>query len=241
MKPTNGDDQQEVMVMMMVFQMVKVTFWKPIKTIQFCTKYNIELETNQTRQFGTNHHSPHPLLKKETHEYIYYILARLRQTDHVASFFLDPYSRPENKRGGAWMDVCVGRSKALSRLPVAYLTCNGSPPVGNTPSLMTFREVFTTTTVGVQSEVAGLTRGLLKIIPSLFLVSVIQYPISWGRGETGGVILTIERLGVGNPVEAFLHLRILREYYENLVRYVVIHVWGGDKDRVHCSLIVDVL
>lgn len=60
--------------------------------------------------------------------------------EHVASFYLDPYSRPENKRGGAWMDVCVGRSKALGRSPVAYLTCNGSPPVGETPSLMTFRE-----------------------------------------------------------------------------------------------------
>jgi oligopeptidase A len=63
---------------------------------------------------------------------------------HVASFFLDPYSRPENKRGGAWMAECVGKSEAVNReVPVAYLTCNGSPPVGSTPSLMTFREVET--------------------------------------------------------------------------------------------------
>merc|ERR1712151_1652 len=63
---------------------------------------------------------------------------------HIASFYLDPFSRPENKRGGAWMDVCVGKSSALNRdIPVAYLTCNGSPPVGDTPSLMTFREVET--------------------------------------------------------------------------------------------------
>lgn len=61
---------------------------------------------------------------------------------HIASFFLDPYSRPEDKRGGAWMDVCVGKSEAVKReIPVAYLTCNGSPPVGDTPSLMTFAEV----------------------------------------------------------------------------------------------------
>ena len=32
---------------------------------------------------------------------------------HIASFYLDPYSRPENKRGGAWMDVCIGKSKAV--------------------------------------------------------------------------------------------------------------------------------
>ena len=63
---------------------------------------------------------------------------------HIASFFLDPYSRPENKRGGAWMDVCIGKSKAVNRdVAVAYLTCNGSPPVGDKPSLMTFREVET--------------------------------------------------------------------------------------------------
>lgn len=63
---------------------------------------------------------------------------------HVASFYLDPYSRPANKRGGAWMADCIGKSEALNRdVPVAYLTCNGSPPVGDKPSLMTFREVET--------------------------------------------------------------------------------------------------
>ncbi|KAJ1414611.1 peptidase M3A and M3B, thimet/oligopeptidase F, partial [Ochromonadaceae sp. CCMP2298] len=62
---------------------------------------------------------------------------------HIASFFLDPYSRPAEKRGGAWMDVCLGKSKVLQQIPVAYLTCNGSPPVGKKPSLMTFREVET--------------------------------------------------------------------------------------------------
>lgn len=67
------------------------------------------------------------------------------QTDkHIASFYLDPYSRPENKRGGAWMDTCIGKSEATHQnIPVAYLTCNGSPPVGDQPSLMTFGEVET--------------------------------------------------------------------------------------------------
>lgn len=51
--------------------------------------------------------------------------------------------RPAEKRGGAWMDVCVGRSTAFGdvRLPVAHLVCNQAPPVGDQPSLMTFREV----------------------------------------------------------------------------------------------------
>ena len=67
----------------------------------------------------------------------------------IAGFYLDPYSRPSEKRGGAWMDECVGRSRLLGpggddvRLPVAYLVCNGTPPVGSRPSLMTFSEVET--------------------------------------------------------------------------------------------------
>ncbi|MEZ6132619.1 MAG: M3 family metallopeptidase [Planctomycetaceae bacterium] len=67
------------------------------------------------------------------------------QGQHIAGFYLDPYSRPENKRGGAWMDDCISRevSSTETRLPVAHLICNGTPPVGDTPSLMTFREVET--------------------------------------------------------------------------------------------------
>jgi oligopeptidase A len=65
----------------------------------------------------------------------------------IAAFYLDPYSRPADKRGGAWMDECVVRKRASTddkpRLPVAYLCCNQTPPVGDTPSLMTFREVET--------------------------------------------------------------------------------------------------
>lgn len=63
--------------------------------------------------------------------------------EHIASFYLDPYARPKDKRGGAWMDVCIGKSSKLGRIPVAYLTCNGSPPVDGKPSLMTFSEVTT--------------------------------------------------------------------------------------------------
>jgi oligopeptidase A len=63
----------------------------------------------------------------------------------IAAFYLDPYSRPENKRGGAWMDDCLGRRLSHGRLqlPVAHLICNSTPPAGGKPSLMTFREVET--------------------------------------------------------------------------------------------------
>lgn len=83
---------------------------------------------------------------------------------HIASFFLDPYSRPADKRGGAWMDVCIGKSDACKKdVPVAYLTCNGSPPVGDDkPSLMTFREVetlFHETGHGLQHMLTSATVG----------------------------------------------------------------------------------
>ena len=63
----------------------------------------------------------------------------------LASFYLDPYSRPEEKRGGAWMDECKNRRKTKDglELPVAYLICNAAPPVQDKPSLMNFREVET--------------------------------------------------------------------------------------------------
>jgi len=67
----------------------------------------------------------------------------------IANFYLDPYSRPAEKRGGAWMNDCIGRAKITEagvttiRLPVAYLVCNQTPPVDGKPSLMTFNEVET--------------------------------------------------------------------------------------------------
>lgn len=69
-----------------------------------------------------------------------------RAGEAVASFFLDPYTRPTEKRQGAWMNTCLDRKLLADgsvRLPVAYLICNQSPPVGETPSLMTFSEVET--------------------------------------------------------------------------------------------------
>ena len=74
---------------------------------------------------------------------MYFEIFDKSSNEFIASFYLDPYSRPAEKRGGAWMDVCVGKSRALNKKPTAYLTCNGSPPVANKPSLMTFREVET--------------------------------------------------------------------------------------------------
>lgn len=59
-------------------------------------------------------------------------------------FFIDLYARAK-KRGGAWMDECVGRKHldTSTTLPVAYLVCNFTPPVGGKPALLTHSEVVT--------------------------------------------------------------------------------------------------
>ncbi len=60
-------------------------------------------------------------------------------------FYLDLYAR-ENKRGGAWMDDCMGRHRYHNgelQTPVAYLTCNLTPPIGEQPAMFTHDEVTT--------------------------------------------------------------------------------------------------
>ncbi|OGA47152.1 MAG: oligopeptidase A [Betaproteobacteria bacterium RIFCSPLOWO2_12_FULL_63_13] len=62
----------------------------------------------------------------------------------LGRFYLDPYAR-ETKRGGAWMDEAISRRlrNGSVQVPVAYLVCNFSPPVGAKPALFTHDEVIT--------------------------------------------------------------------------------------------------
>ncbi|WP_417504770.1 oligopeptidase A [Marinomonas gallaica] len=65
--------------------------------------------------------------------------------EDIARFFLDPYAR-EGKRGGAWMDECRVRRRLEDgrlQLPVAYLVCNFTQPIGDQPALLTHDEVTT--------------------------------------------------------------------------------------------------
>ena len=67
-----------------------------------------------------------------------------RSGEVIGRFYLDLFAR-EHKRGGAWMDVCRSRWQRDGKLqlPVAYLTCNFTPPVGDKPALLTHNEVVT--------------------------------------------------------------------------------------------------
>ena len=84
------------------------------------------------------------------HEDVRYFQITNEAGEAIAHFYLDPYSRPGEKRGGAWMDECINRAqitdelgRLTTRLPVAYLNCNQTPPVDGQPSLMTFEDVET--------------------------------------------------------------------------------------------------
>ena len=67
----------------------------------------------------------------------------------IAAFYVDPYSRPGEKRGGAWMNTVVGRDRLLatgdadSSLPVALFVMNARPPADGRPGLMSLDEVRT--------------------------------------------------------------------------------------------------
>lgn len=68
-----------------------------------------------------------------------------RHGEPVAWFYLDLYAR-QGKRGGAWMADCRVRwrnQRGQLQLPVAFLTCNFTPPVNGKPSLLTHDEVTT--------------------------------------------------------------------------------------------------
>ena len=68
-----------------------------------------------------------------------------RQSKQVlGSLYTDLYVR-KNKRGGAWMGGCIDRRQLDSTVqkPVAFLTCNFSPPVGEQPALLSHEELET--------------------------------------------------------------------------------------------------
>ncbi len=67
-----------------------------------------------------------------------------RDDRYRGMFYLDLYARP-GKRGGAWMDECITRKRVPDgiQIPVAYLTCNFSAPIGEDPALFTHEEVLT--------------------------------------------------------------------------------------------------
>ena len=64
----------------------------------------------------------------------------------IAHFYFDPYSRPETKGGGAWMNEFRARERRADgtlRTPLAVVCCNQARPDAQGRALMRFSEVET--------------------------------------------------------------------------------------------------
>ncbi|MCB1110289.1 MAG: M3 family metallopeptidase [Chlamydiia bacterium] len=79
------------------------------------------------------------------HKDITYYLIYDEGGEQIASFYFDPFTRPQSKRGGAWTETCLNRTmlNGSLQLPIAYVVCNSTPPIGEAPALLTFRELET--------------------------------------------------------------------------------------------------
>jgi oligopeptidase A len=80
------------------------------------------------------------------HPDVRFFQVRAADGEPLASFYLDPYSRPATKRGGAWMNEFRTRDRqpdGTRLLPLAVLVCNQTLPADAQPALMRFDEVTT--------------------------------------------------------------------------------------------------
>ena len=77
------------------------------------------------------------------HEDVKFFEIYTKKKKLVGKFYLDLYAR-KNKRGGAWMDEAISKYKFINEEenPVAYLTCNFTPP-SNGNAYLTHDEVIT--------------------------------------------------------------------------------------------------
>ncbi len=78
------------------------------------------------------------------HEDVKFFSVKDAADNIIGQFYFDLYAR-ETKRGGAWMDDAINRRKLDQKVqhPVAYMTCNFSPPVDGAPALFTHDDVIT--------------------------------------------------------------------------------------------------
>ncbi len=79
------------------------------------------------------------------HESVRFFDIRDDQDALVGQFYFDLYAR-NSKRGGAWMDDVIARRRLADgsiQIPVAYMNCNFSAPVGGKLAVFTHDEVNT--------------------------------------------------------------------------------------------------
>jgi len=131
-------------------------------------------------------------------------------------FYLDLYAR-NNKRGGAWMDECIGRMKCEDniQIPVAYLTCNLTPPVGNKPALLNHDEVIT-----LFHEFGHGLQHMLTQVDNLFVSGIsgvewdaVELPSQFMENwcwEKDGLELISAHVDTGEPLPENLYRKLLK-------------------------------
>ena len=78
------------------------------------------------------------------HEDVRFFEIRNATGEPIGQFYFDLYAR-ETKQSGAWMDGAISRRRLATgiQVPVAYLNCNFSRPIGGKPALFTHDDVIT--------------------------------------------------------------------------------------------------
>ncbi len=80
------------------------------------------------------------------HKDVSFYRVRNGEGAEIANFYFDPYSRPETKSGGAWMNEFRSRDRrpdGTVRTPLAVVCCNQALPDAKGRALMRFTEVET--------------------------------------------------------------------------------------------------
>ena len=123
--------------------------------------FGITISQQETVYLDPNNQSSiinHQSLPETWHpEVTFYEIHDTNTGSHLGSFYADWHPR-ESKRGGAWMNSL--HTGELGEPHLGLIIGNMSPPVGDTPALLTHREVET-----IFHEFGHLLHGLLSHVP----------------------------------------------------------------------------